>query len=183
MTKSKSPDYPEKKIMTKQKFFDNYLCLNTWKTTPVTEAWLEALAKDLYTWAKDDSNALKMSQFYTSRGISNSTVLKWMKVSEKLREAHDMALQIIGDRREVGAIYNKLNASMIAPMMAHYDSNWKDIAEWRARLRGEAEAKSGKTIIVVPSLEEAERPTPEEVALQARMGSRGATRKKKAKED
>jgi len=186
---SKTKSYSDKKIMTKAKFYEEHLCLNTWKMTPITEAWLDALAQDLYTWARDDDNALKLTQFYTTRGIANATMMKWIEVSPKLKAAHAAALQMIGDRRELGVIHRKYDSAMIAPMMYYYDNAWKQNAQWREDLKAKAKANAEaavatqavfqvvKTIEMpsfneVPRIGESKEPpmSPEETARWARRG-------------
>ena len=63
--------------------------------------------------------------------------------------AYRAALQIIGDRREVGGLKKKLDPGMISTTMPHYDQDWKDLAEWRSKLtKDEQEGKGNVTIVM-----------------------------------
>ncbi len=133
--------------------FDEYLDMRTWKKTPVTDAWKDKLAEELYNWAKDDPEAFKMTQFYLHRGISSTDFMRWVETHEKLKIAHDAALQMIGDRREIGAAKNKLNTAIVLSSMPRYDKGWKELSEWRAALKAQHDPEQGPTIVVVDSLE------------------------------
>jgi len=134
----------------KPKFkYDEYMDMRIWKRTPVTDAWKDKLAEELYNWAKDDPEALKLSQFYIERGISNPDFERWTETHEKLRMAHDAALIMIGNRRENGTVKNKYNVSIVMPSMPRYDKNWKELSEWRAALRAQAEKENRPDIKLV----------------------------------
>lgn len=185
---------PTKKKYDKPNYrFDFYKDMRTWKETPVTDSWKHALAKDLYEWAKDDDNALKLSQFYLERGISSDDWKRWVLSNDNLKRATAAALQFIGNRREIGSIKRKYDNALIARSMPRYDSEWKEICEWWATLKAETEhraAQGGPKYVVVENLEQiaslANKPSPEEVARLAkrkvtagRYAGQAAKRKKK----
>lgn len=134
----------------KTKFrYDEYMDMRTWKRTPVTDAWKDKLADDLYRWAKEDPEAFKISEFYLDRGINSTDFARWAETHEKLKMAHTAALQLLGNRREKNAAKNKMNPSVILPIMHRYDKEWKESAEWRAALKAKAEGEGDGTIRVL----------------------------------
>jgi hypothetical protein len=140
----------------KELSFDEYRCLNSWKMTPVTQSFIQRMTEELVRWAKEDPAALKLDQWQVDNGICDETRDRWLEQYPLFKKAWQQAKKALGIRRENGAINNQYNASMIAPMMAHYDKNWKDMAEWRATLKGNVENKSERMIVVIPSYNEEE---------------------------
>jgi len=129
-------------------FFDDYTDLFTFKKVPISEAYIDRLATELLDWALNNDDALKMSQFYLGKGISYHSFSRWLKRSKNLEEAHNSALKLLGNRREIGAIKKKYDTSMIATMMPKYDEDWKEVIEWRSKLK-EQEASNETKIVVI----------------------------------
>lgn len=156
--------------------FDHYKSLHTWQDTPVTDNWKDQLAQDLFLWARDNEEAYKMSQFYLAKGINNRDFARWCETHEHLKMAKEAALVLIGNRREIGGLKKRLDATIVLTSMAKYDPEWKELAEWRAQLKSESENKSETKIIVMeqynPPVKE-DKPTPEQVARKARNGALG----------
>jgi hypothetical protein len=147
----------------KTKFrYDEYSNMRTWKMTPISNATKDALAAELYDWALNDENAFKLSQFYTERGISYNDFSRWLTQHERLKQAHDAAKILIGNRREIGALKNKLNAGVVVPSMPKYDKDWKDLAEWRASMKAEAQSDGNNTVkVVIENFNEKEESKPQ----------------------
>lgn len=130
-------------------FYSNFY---TQKELPISELVIEAFAKDLVKWASEDDEALKVSQFYLSKGVAYSTYVGWVAKYPCLKVAHDAALRIIGNRREVGAIKNKYNQIMITKVQYLYDDEWWTAEVARENLRAESRKKAeggDKNITVV----------------------------------
>jgi hypothetical protein len=182
--KTKSSSYPETIRTPNERFFDEYLNLNTWKMTPLTISFIQKLGEELLTWAQTDPNALTLDQWQVANGVCDTTKYRWIEKYPSFKLAWQQAKKALGVRREVGAINRKYEVSMISNVMAHYSHVWKDTAEWRAKLKGDAENKPERTIVVLPSYNEpeGEKPTPEEVAARARKGMKqNSSPKKKSK--
>lgn len=105
------------------------------RQNPVPDDYLNVLAKEYVTWACDNDEAYKASQFRTLKKILGSTWMSWLARSETLMEAHLFVLQVIGDRREIGALTKKLDSSIVSSMMPYYDPEWKKLVEWHSSLR------------------------------------------------
>lgn len=137
MKKKTTKPSTAKKATTKQPYrhCDDYLNMHTFKNTPISIDWLERLAKELIDWARNDKTALKLTRFYTNKGIASDTVARWRKRSKAFDKAHRFAKGIIGDRREDGGLTKKLDSSIVQKTMAMYDSGWKELEIWRSELR------------------------------------------------
>lgn len=144
--KSTNPIAKEEKY--KKVVFDEYRNMNTFRIYPVTVEYIEQVALELIEWAKDDCRALKISQFFTRQGISTTTVKKWRDKSPVFDEAYVYAKQIIGDRRETGAIENEYDSGMIRSSMPIYDDEWKMNEEWRSKLKDQS-GQMGNVKVVI----------------------------------
>lgn len=110
-------------------------------------AYLEQFADEMLEWSKSD-DSLKITQYYNLKLIHNTIVDKWMERCPRLRQAHDLALQIIGARREIGALNKKFDATMIMRSMPLYDKAWRNIEEWRANIGAENAPQAPQVIYV-----------------------------------
>ena len=133
----------------------------------VTDRRLDQYAEDIYDWALNDPDALKVTQFYLERGISRENWNRWMDMHEGLSKAYNTAIHLIGNRRESGAVKRKFAEGIVSSTMHRYDPEWRESEEWRATLRQEKPEENKKTFIVVESFDEPKQ-TPEEVAQKAR---------------
>jgi hypothetical protein len=141
---------PENKLEIGYKWFD-YRNMLTGLDSPMSIKGLEKMAQELVIWAKEDANALKVSQFYLDKGINTNTWAKWCNDYDFFREAHGYAKMIIGNRREAGAVNNKFNAGIVSYTMPIYDPEWKEETVRRASLKdGSNEAKTTITVLTSP---------------------------------
>ena len=164
--------------------FDFYKSLHTWQDVPVTDNWKDALAQELFLWARDNEEAYKMSQFYLERGIHYRDFDRWCQTHEHLKTAKEAALILIGNRREIGGLKRKLDAGIVVKSMCRYDIEWKELAEWYAKLKSDNDNRPETKIIVMeqynppttpldepldePTPLTPDAPTPEQVARKAR---------------
>ena len=118
---------PCNKDSAKSVWLEDYLDCFTFKLKPVTEQFIERLAKELFDWAKNDKNALRVSDFCWNKGIPEKTYYKWIKEHEVLQLAHEAAIHFIGSRRENGAINKKYSETIILKSQYKYDSMWAQI--------------------------------------------------------
>lgn len=129
--------------------YDNYRDMLTFRMKPVSDHFIDKLAQELVDWARNNEDALKLTQFFVQKGIDISNLYRWEERNETLKTAHEFALMCIGARREIGAIKKKYDAGIIASTMAHYDPSWKDLEEWRAMLRRkELEQNQTKFVVI-----------------------------------
>ena len=133
--------------------FEDYRDLLTREMKPCTPLFLELLAEDMVKWS-DSSDALKLTQFFQSRHIDMANLYSnkdkkngWLDKNEYLKEAHQYVMSVLGTRREIGALKREYDASMVRTTMPHYDKTWKELEEWRSKLKEPTE--SGDKIVVI----------------------------------
>lgn len=113
---------------------EQYLCMFTLRQKPICDAVLEKWAAELLDWAKNCDDALKISQWCTLKGLSTMDLYRFCQRNQVLASAHQRAKEILGDRREMGALKKKYDTTLTAFMMPHYDKDWKEMAEWKAKI-------------------------------------------------
>lgn len=136
--KSKEKETKSRPPRQHSKVIDYYKDIFSFKEVPIPMQYIERLAQDLVAWARDDKDALKISQFYLERGIHRSTFYKWKDTYEILGRAFTAAKEYIGNRRELGALVikdRKYDPSIIMKSQSFYDEDWKNTVEWEASLR------------------------------------------------
>jgi hypothetical protein len=131
-------------------WFD-YQCIYTGLMKPMNEAGINRLAEEVTDWARNDVDAFKISQFYLHKGISRKVWLEWCDRYPRLQQANESAKQLIGNRREIGALKHELNYGPVSFTMPFYDADWKDESIRRAALKDvNSEAKSSISVTMYP---------------------------------
>jgi len=123
------------------KVSDQYKDLFVLRERPISDAFIERLAYDLVVWAVDNDDALKLSQFILDKRIYPKTFYSWTKRYQVLEMAKEVALEAIGNRREIGAITGKYNVNIVMSQMAKYDQSWWSLEERRTRLKAKVQQK------------------------------------------
>ena len=134
---------PDEKTIT-YKYFDQYRDLYSFMMKPVSETFVDKLAEDLIAWARDDKDALILSQFFYIKGIGYDMVQKWSHKHEKLAMAFSEAKRLIGNRREVGAVKKHFEPGMVKTSMRMYHKEWEDIEKARAELKQQQDELTSK---------------------------------------
>lgn len=132
--KTANPSTLNEKPTIKAVWDDQYLCMFTLRQKPICDAVLEKWGAELLDWAKNCDDALKLSQFCTLKGLTMDDLLRFSKRNQVFNTAYQRAKAMLGDRREMGALKKKYDTNITAFMMPHYDKDWKDMAEWKAKL-------------------------------------------------
>jgi len=120
---------------------DSYVNFYTLRKNVISEQVVEEMAKEIVIWARDKEDAFVICEFYLSKGIPKSTFYKLCKNFPVMRTALECVKEFIGMRREVGALKNKLNSSMVMSQQAKYDDSWWKLEERRADLKARSQSK------------------------------------------
>lgn len=123
--------------------------IGVFRASPYTSiAELEYIAELLLEWL-DKEPSLLVSTFYSSRNIAPSTFYGWMNRCPQLKWAWEVALQRIGERRELGGLTNKLNAGIVQASQSIYSKEWADLETKRQERKAKNEEGARQTIVVV----------------------------------
>jgi hypothetical protein len=125
-------------------YFDHKTREKNW----MTEKKIERLGIELLQWV-ETPEATKLSKFFHNRRITNQTVLEWCKKWPTFAEDYQLAKEIVGDRREDGALNKIFDAHFIRISMPMYDEDWKNETIRLATLKiAQEQAQKPNTIIV-----------------------------------
>lgn len=80
--------------------------------------------------------------------------MDWVGLYPEIKMAYNEAISAIADRREIKALKREVDASVVMPMMPHYDRDWKEMTEWRSRLKVDENKASGPQIVEIPVMAE-----------------------------
>jgi hypothetical protein len=115
----------------------------SWNAEPQTEAEYITMGNELIAWVKEESS-LAIDGFPISKMISPSFFHALPAKSERFAQAYDIALGIIGLRRERLAHEGAINAHIVRETMPLYDPVYR---KWRIDEKNKEEG-SGQTKIV-----------------------------------
>lgn len=136
-------------VKAKVELLDEYYNFNTWRSMPVSKSTLERLRDSAIKWAVENDDALKIKQFLVLSGINPATWTRWKDKFPEIREAHDIMLMAIGNRREVGLITKKFEPGSTLKSMPLYDEDWKIVGEWWSKLTQKETISAGQQFIVI----------------------------------
>jgi len=145
--KATSHNSTAKKKPIKTVHEEYYLNMFTFKQTPISTDYLLHYALEWVNWALTDDDALTMEGFHIKKGVQSFTVSRWCQRSPELKQAHDHVMEIIGDRREKGAINRKYDSGMIRTTMPMYKAKWRELEEWRAQLSEKIASAGGLKVV------------------------------------
>lgn len=130
--------------ITHSTYLEDYLDLFTFKMKPVTEGFIDRLSQELMVWAdSSERKRLKLTQFINAKKIPIGTFYRWKERHPNLQAAHQYALSVLGDKREVGVAIREYDSSILK-MMHIYDSDWKEAEIWRAGLKAESDESANQ---------------------------------------
>lgn len=131
-----------------QEVFRDY---TTYRLRPVSEAFLDKLAKLLTDWSTKKSDALVLEVFLTKYGIYKDSFYGWCKRYKPLDDARKHALTSIGGRRVHGALTKEYDSNIVQRYMPMCDPDYKEFLEYKASLKAktEKEANSGKQVVII----------------------------------
>lgn len=113
------------------------------------DSHLQKLGKECLEWAKSDAEPIKIRQFFRDRDYDYEDIERFRVKSVEFSRYYEMALDVIGDRREAAAYNKKASENIVAFTMALYDPDWKKLRQEKADLARDISAKNTGNITVV----------------------------------
>jgi hypothetical protein len=109
--------------------FDQYKDINTHQVVITTIEWAIRLGEELKAYA-DLSSSSRVAPFHLKKGISHINWRRLCKVYQELADALEIALDVIGERRNKGAMgwegHTKLDANTVNFVQHLYHPDWKE---------------------------------------------------------
>lgn len=117
---------------------------------PEKEDWRKRFIYSLFEWFDKNPEAVVIEDFFHEYRIPRPTFQGWHEKYEDIKRAYAQVKVLIGARRRSGAIKGKFNYNAAYRDMHCYDSEWKEINAYHAKLRDDPDNRSdGKTQFVV----------------------------------
>jgi hypothetical protein len=133
----------------KRRWTEVYPNFITGRQTAITSNFADQLAEDLVAHAMKPET-LTVTSFYLNKGIGRSTWASWHERFPQLLAAYNFAKEIIGNRREEGAMKRSLAENFVFKSMPMYSPDWAQREQDLAKL-SEDGAKNDKVIIQLES--------------------------------
>lgn len=129
--------------------WDEYFNTISFQLAPASGDFKKRMGIELVEWARLNPRAFRITQFFNGKGIHIATWYDWIEKDPELKKMHKMALSLIADRRELGALDRVLDPAFIKHTMPMFDEDWKKHEEWRASLSESQAINSGTKIVVI----------------------------------
>jgi hypothetical protein len=120
------------------------------KDVPVPNTTLIRLGEELLTWAEHDEEALTISKFFSKHKISYSTLFHWKKRCPELDESYHIAKELIGVRREEGALKGKYKENTVIKTLGIYSQEFRDDENRKAQITKDINQGSATQVVLVP---------------------------------
>lgn len=127
---------------------DEGLDMVGFQLTTLGERAIIEIGRKLIIWAKDDAGALKISLYFHDQGISMRTANRWCKRIPLFGEWFQMALQIIGDRREILGLKREIDGHMAMRYAHLYDPEFKKGLEWLESIKNNDSDNKHQIVII-----------------------------------
>lgn len=150
--KVKTPKHTSKDIScpnTINPDFESFFDYSIWKKTPIDNDGIMRKAQTLLYWARNSEDALTITQWYALEGVNGTTVNRWKERCPEFKDAFEMARRCIGARREVLALTRKIDGGMVQYSMPAYSDEWKELVEWKEKVRATYRTQEEAPKIVV----------------------------------
>lgn len=105
---------------------------------------LEYIAELMLQWVESE-DVITVESFYNSKNVPEGTFEDWLKRCPALKEAHDICVIRIGERRERRGLEGKYNASLVSSTARLYNKKLR--ALWQEDRKSHDDAR--QTIVVV----------------------------------
>jgi hypothetical protein len=129
----------------------------SFRQMPVSETFIQNLAIEWTTFAKNDTSVVRLDDFYIFKGIPEQTMIDWAEKYPVLKEAKVWVTRLIANHRERGAIFKDGPLTDRAlKMMRIYDPDWKQAEDEMASLNKANQSTNTLTIVEIPAI-----PSPE----------------------
>ena len=126
-----------------------YFNFRSFKKEFITNTMLDRLAQELIAYVEGNEEVLKIKDFLAFKGIPEKVWGDWIVKYEILREAHNHAKMILGNRRERGILTRKLVEGSTAFMMPMYDEDWGVMLKRKADLANKVDETGGRQVVVM----------------------------------
>lgn len=146
--KSVKPSIKSHELPKNAAGWDQYLSTISWQMCPANDAFYDRLAIELVTWAREKDDAIFVEDFFDIKGIYDKDLIRFMEKNENLRKAYEMALSVIGRRRERRGLTREFAEGLVKFTMPLYDKKWAAREKEVAALR-DPESKKPTEVKVV----------------------------------
>lgn len=113
---------------TKKSWIQQYDEMNFMKLQ-ANDKFIDRLAEELIYWARNDEEALRISDFHWNRNICDDTYYAWVKKFETLGKAHKLAMNAIASRREKGMLKKTMSESGVLRSLYKFDPMYAEIRQ------------------------------------------------------
>ena len=100
-------------------YYQKYKNMQSWKELGLSDAFVDKLCIDMMLWA-DQDDSYRLTQFLRRIGLTEPRFYWLCDKYPKLADAHWYLMAALADRREIGALKNTLNASVVLHSLSMY---------------------------------------------------------------
>lgn len=109
-------------------------CLYSYRAIPLSQAVIDKMVEDLREWPEKNPDAKFIRAFYRERGISEKTYYKLLLRDKNLKEAHEEAMAIIGERLWGRSVDKQAHWPAVQFLLHKYSPDMKEAVEFNNQL-------------------------------------------------
>lgn len=120
-----------------------------YRKQPIPEAVGEELFINGLKLLEGDPQVRTLEEIYCYLDMPSKTFYNLIKRYEICKDIYEHMKSVISYRRENGALTRELDPGLVGKSMALYNDRWKDLEEWRSKLRQREEENQDKTVYII----------------------------------
>jgi hypothetical protein len=109
---------------------------------PISAAQVEHMTQELYTYSEDNPTSYHISDFYHKRMVSKSSYYLLLEKYPKLKQAHGICMEKLGEKLWARSIEKKLDYSAVKGRLHRYNSDFQEDQKIQARIAADAKAQA-----------------------------------------
>lgn len=128
---------------------EEYIDHRTGERAWYSEAAIYNIASQCYEYCRDEPRCIKITQFLTTKAINRTQWHNWVAKYPRVSQIHNLCLQIMGDRREVGMSFKEMDRESQLRVLHRYDETWLDINKYWAEMKKDENASENQGTFMV----------------------------------
>lgn len=125
----------------------------TYRQIPLNESVATEIAKDFLKYCRSEKKGLSIARYCKMKGIARFTFDFWCTKYPPMAAAKKIGKTYIGDNREIGGLTRKLDPSLVRATMPLYNKEYKELEEWRSKLKTDESERDQTINVIMPKVE------------------------------
>jgi hypothetical protein len=126
----------------------------TGEINPYPEKVIRAIAAGAPLYFENNPRAMKLKEYQRLKRICSATWSRWVNKYDWFRHAHELTMEIIGDKRELACMFRDVDSKTIFHTQYQYDPDWAAADKYHSDLKKDAGENKTQVVVIEKFSEE-----------------------------